>query len=93
MSDAKGGNMRLSQSPVTSFFFKRFMEGMKARMGQISKPNLAMSITLLLKTIETADSRRENAVDAEDRHLWTVIVAFIAITYTISLRGPEGFFD
>ena len=67
------------------------MEGLRARMGQITKSNLAMSTKLLLALIDFTESKIDQAENEEDLHLWVVFLTYMVISYTISLRGPEGF--
>jgi len=89
--DFNGNYNRLVQDDAGSFFFKRFMEGLRARMGEISKPNVALSTPLLLELIKIIENKMVDAVDLEDRHKWLVFLNYVSISYTISLRGPEAF--
>ena len=60
--------------------------------GVIWKPNKALSTELILKTIKRSEEKRMACQDKEERHRWTVFVAYIVLFYVISLRGSEGFF-
>jgi hypothetical protein len=60
-------------------------------MGQEWRPNQAMSIPLLVSTLQTIDDRIESASTSREVNHWTVVHAFISVTYAVSLRGPEGF--
>jgi len=67
------------------------MEGLKARMGQIHKPNLAMSTKLMVKVLESIEQRLNTTENLEDQHCWMSFLVYATITYVLSLRGPEGF--
>jgi hypothetical protein len=91
MGDTKGHYQRLSSDPCASFWFYRFIEGARIRMGQEWRPNQAMSINLLLATLESIEDRIDNAPSARELNRWIVFHAFVVVTYVLSLRGPEGF--
>jgi len=91
LGDLNGNYQRLSHDEAGSFFFKRFMEGLRSRMGQVHKPNLAMSIDLFLELIKKLNSKLEQCSDIEDSHLWSSMLTYVVVSYVISLRGPEGF--
>jgi len=91
LGDFNGNYHRLVQDDAGSFYFKRFMEGMKARMGEISKPNLALSLPLLLELVEFTERKISDSDDYPDKHRWLVFLSYTVFSYVISLRGPEGF--
>ena len=90
LGDFNGNFQRLVKDKCASLFFKRFMEGLKARMGQVCKPNLAMSIPLLKALIKNTEVKIEQSEDNEEQHMWLVFLNYVTISYTVSLRGPEG---
>ena len=81
----------ITEDETGSFFFKRFMVGMRNRMGQIHKPNLALSIDLFIELIKGIHLKLDQSIEEEDIHLWSSILTYIVISYVVSLRGPEGF--
>lgn len=91
MGDFNGNYLRLVSDDAGSFYFKRFMEGMRSRMGEISKPNVALSTVLLQKLVQTVEAKILEVTDEIDKHKWLVFLNYAVICYTISLRGPEGF--
>jgi len=91
LGDFNGNYQRITHDICASLFFKRFTEGMKSRMGQICKPNLALSVPLLKLVLRKLEIKFRNSVTIEDKHLSISILSYVAISYTLSLRGPEGF--
>jgi len=91
LGDLNGNYQRLTHDEAGSFFFKRFMVGLRSRMGQIHKPNLAMSIPLLMELIRRLETKLEECIDIDKTHLMSSILTYVAVSYVISLRGPEGF--
>jgi len=91
LGDLNGNYQRLTHDEAGSFFFKRFMVGLRSRMGQIHKPNLAMSIPLLLELISRLQAKLDECIDIDETHLMSSILTYVVISYVISLRGPEGF--
>jgi len=91
LGDFNGNYQRIVEDECASLFFKRFMEGLRCRMGQVVKPNLALSIPLLLELIKKMEYRLSNLTDEEDKHIISSILTYFVTSYIISLRGPEGF--
>jgi len=91
LGDFKGNYQRLVTDACGSLFFKRFMEGLKKRMGQDWRPNTAISTKILIELLMKAEERISEGDDDETKHDWIVFSAYITIAYVISLRGPEGF--
>lgn len=92
LGNMKGQYQRLTGDPAGSMWFSRFMEGMKKRMGHISKPNLTMSPALLRRLLILSDERifsEENEPKYKDK--WIVFNTYAVVCYVISLRGNEGF--
>ena len=91
--DQKGEYARIAHDKCGSLWYFRFMVGMKTRMGGIWKPNKELSHQLLKSVIEIAE-QKINEIDRgtseEDRPRWIVFVAYIAVSYVLSLRGNEG---
>ena len=55
LGDQKGKYVRFSTDACSSFWFYRFLEGCKGRMGQDWRPNQAMTIKLLLKVLSDTE--------------------------------------
>ena len=60
-------------------------------MGQLWKPNRALSTILLLELLKKVEGQIAEAVMGRDRHRWIIFSAYVTVCYTISLRGTEGF--
>jgi hypothetical protein len=60
-------------------------------MGQIWRPNQALSTDLLLEVLGQVKDRIESSQTGSDENRWTVLHTLIVTTYVLSLRGPEGF--
>lgn len=87
----KGQYQRLNNDVCGSLWFSRFMEGMRKRMGQITKSNKTMSPALVRALLELSDSRMSAEENPEDRDRWVVFNTYAVVCYVISLRGNEGF--
>jgi len=91
MGDFKGNYQRLVNDDCGSLFFKKFMEGLKKRMGQDWRPNVAIATPLMIRLLIEVEDKISMAEDDEIKHDWIVFSTYITISYVISLRGPEGF--
>jgi hypothetical protein len=90
LGDSKGNYQRFSIDPCGSFWFYRFMKGMKSRMGQDWRPNKGMSVDLLLRVLEETDTRIDGAVSPRELNRWIVFHTYAVVSYVLSLRGKEG---
>jgi len=91
MGDFKGNYQRLVKDNCGSLFFKKFMEGLKKRMGQDWRPNVAISTPLMIRLLIEVEERILQSEEDETKHDWIVFSTYITIAYVLSLRGPEGF--
>ena len=91
MGDYRGNYQRLVTDPCGSLWFKRFMEGLRNRMGQVIKPNRAMSHKLVLELLCVTEQKISEESDSDLKHTWLVFLVYATITYVLSLRGAEGF--
>ena len=91
LGDLNGNYLRLAKDKCGSIYFKRFMKGLKSRMVQVTKPNLALSITLIKNLFHTIEIKIQTEEDRHSIHLWKVFLVYATLSYVISLRGPEGF--
>ena len=92
MVNHKGKLQRFVQDPTVTVWFQRFVEGCERRMGNVWKPNEAFNTTLLLTVIDYANERLEENISATENDRWLVFITYCVITYTLSLRGTEGFY-
>jgi hypothetical protein len=91
LGDQKGRYLRFATDPCASLWFHRFLEGCRYQIGQEWRPNQAMSIPLLVATLKTIEDKMQSTPASRKVNRWTVVHAFISMTYVVSLRGPEGF--
>ena len=91
LGDFNGNYQRIVEDECASLFFKRFMDGLRCRMGQVVKPNLALSIPLLLDLVNKIKYRLLCSQYEDDKHIISSVLTYITTSYIISLRGPEGF--
>ena len=89
--DPKGIYTRIVDDKCSSLWFHHFISGCQIRMGQVWKPNKAMSIHLLCALLEKAEDRYVSTEDPQGKHRWLVFITYAAVCYVISLRGVEGF--
>jgi hypothetical protein len=87
-----GHLQRFVQDPAVTVWFQRFITGCERRMGNIWKPNLAFSIPLLLKILQMGEDRLNEEISPDKNDRWLVFLTYSVITYTLSLRGTEGFY-
>jgi hypothetical protein len=90
LGDIKGNYQRLTNDPCGSFWFYRFMKGMKSRMGQEWRPNKGMSTKLYLKVLEDVELRIVGAASSRELNRWIVFHSYAVTCYVLSLRGKEG---
>ena len=80
----------LCSGPTRTKWFGRFMRGMKTRMGEIVKQDLALTIDILYRLIELCRERiREQR--GVDQALTISVATYLIICFMASLRGNEGF--
>ena len=92
LGDFHGNYARLVSDPCGSFFFKRFMEGLKARMGQDWRPNMALSTVLLTQLFKRVEEKISISENQMEKHQWIVFSSYVTLSYVLSLRGNEGRF-
>ena len=89
--DQKGRYDRITQDECGSYWFYKFNAGMSYRMGNVNFPNVAMTSPLLLTFIKSIESKIISAETKEEQDDWVIFSAYCVISYTLSLRGVEGF--
>ena len=90
LGNEAGRYNRLYDDPAASLWFSRFYDGCLSRMGEIWKPNRAMSSKLICRLIQEIDSCVVEAEHPVEKHRWTVFHTYVVVSYVISLRGSEG---
>jgi hypothetical protein len=89
-SDDRGKAERIVNDPVSSYWFSKFFAGCRRRMGQDWRPNLALSTELIIEVLNRINQKVIDENQPENKHSLVVLGSYIAITYVLSLRGPEG---
>ena len=90
ISNQKGGQGEIHQSLTGSIWFKRFFAGCRSRMGQIHKPNLGLSTSLIISLLRKLGQEIEQADIEEDKFELVIFRSYIVISYVLSLRRSEG---
>jgi hypothetical protein len=94
MSDGEGKNyQRLSDDPCASLWFLKFLTGCKRRMGQDWRPDRAITAQLMQHILSRVEMRLSNLGGEEhkaERERLIFAGTYFAISYVLSLRGPEG---
>ncbi len=80
---------RLLQDPCGSFWFSRFMEGCRRRMGQDWRPSRALSIELIGVLLRASELRILEADDFPTKAKSIMIGGYFWF-FVVSLRSPEG---
>ena len=80
------------QDPMQSNFMERFMKGMRARMPEESERNLPLGGLVVQRLLEEMEFEWAlPTTTAQRKRKLTMTAAYISVTYTLSLRGNEGF--
>eukprot|EP00980_Cylindrotheca_fusiformis_P026333 scaffold15880_cov158-Cylindrotheca_fusiformis.AAC.3 len=87
----RGFVRRFHYGQSSSLWYQRFAAGCKARMGQDVRPNQALKTELWVKVLEFCRERARAAGSIVEGDGWIMAGAYLAFTYVLSLRGPEGF--
>lgn len=86
----KSSNQDAWEDRTASIWFRRFYSGCRARMGQISKPNLVLTTALIVRLLEEVRNEITRAEDRSSKFDLVVFGSYVTISYLISLRGSEG---
>lgn len=84
---------RLNEDICGSLWFEKFMQGMRNRMGQVWKPNKAMSFELFSNFFDGVERRiiiRDEQDELIIQDSWFTFYIYIMISTLLSLRGSEG---
>ena len=90
IADDGGNIIRLIEDSSSSLWYHRFNSGMKYRMGNVWRPNKALSTELVLKVLGAANQKMKDAESNDEAHRWMVFTAYVKVSYVISLLGSEG---
>ena len=89
--DGGGGEAKdIVNLATSSVWFRKFTTGCKARMGQVHKPNLALTTNVIVKLAALLEKRVKEAPELKDQFELIVFGTFIVLSYALSLRGSEG---
>jgi len=78
------------RSPTSSVWFRHFYSGCRSRMGQVYKPNLALSTELIVNILKLARKDIYSATDRQAKFDIVIFGTYVAVAYVLSLRGSEG---
>ncbi len=89
MTKAKDSKkLMVTTCPTYGDYFECFVHGMHKRMGDIVRPDRALSIPIMLKLIDLVENDWMNA-PASKRLKLALEGAFYTLAYTLALRGEE----
>ena len=91
MVDGKVKYTKLVNDKCESLWFQRIMSGFQNRMEYTWKPNMDISIRLLLIVLAKAEENIRDVEHDRDEYIWIIFVTYVAVSYVLSLRGNEGF--
>jgi hypothetical protein len=89
--DDRGQIQRFTQDPTSSYWFSRFLAGCRRRMGQEWRRNRALSTEMVIAVTNNAEHKLNTSESPEEANKWLVFIVYSILTYTLSLRGSEGF--
>ena len=87
-----GRVFHINKDPMQSNFMERFVKGMRSRMPEESERNLPLGGSVVQRLLEEIEFEWASpSTTAKRKRLLTMTAAYISITYSLSLRGNEGF--
>ena len=87
-----GRVFHVNKDPMQSNFMERFVKGMRSRMSEESERNLPLGGMVVQRLLEEIEFEWALPfTTAKRKRLLTMAAAYISITYSLSLRGNEGF--
>ena len=92
LKSRRGEVQHIHDDPMQSCFMERFIVGLQNRMPVESKrdaPLLGHVVAGMLKAME--EELLDKTLPAKRRRLLTMAGGYMAVTYSYSLRGNEGF--
>ena len=90
---SRAGNVFHSyEDPTQSALMERFVIGMKTRMPMDSARNMALLGSVVKRILDFIQFEIHDASTSEERKRFlTMVGGYVAVTYSYSLRGNEGF--
>ena len=85
-----GAVFHSAPNPMQTAFMERFCQGMKTRMPEAKNRNMALMGPVVKGLLDLIECEM-TFTTRERRRLLTMVGGYIAVTYTYSLRGNEGF--
>lgn len=85
-----GESKDINNLATSSIWFRRFSAGCKARMGQVYKPNLALTTSLIIKLLTMLEKNVRESQDIKEQFDLIVFGSYVVFSYVLSLRGSEG---
>lgn len=100
LGNSEGVYTRLNEDGCGSLWFEKFIKGLRTRMGQVCKPNKALSHELFLLFLSKVESKIENESNQDGNEVqnllsfhdqWIVFYVYSVVSTVLSLRGSECF--
>ena len=87
-----GAVFHIQEDPLQSVFMERFVRGMKARMPVATARNLPLTGIVVKRILDKIEFEWALPTTSKsDKRKLTMVAAYVATTYSYSLRGNEGF--
>ena len=80
----------VTEDPCCSFWFQRFTEGCRRRMGQDWRPDKAVSVEIMGVLLRIVEQRVIDATTIAEKAKWLMAGGFFTVCYVVSLRSTEG---
>ena len=91
MDGEKGNNKRFHFGETSSLWYARFSTGCLARMDQDFWQDLVLRTYLIELVFLKCEEEITQADSLADGAKWVIVGFYLAISFILSLRGPEGF--
>jgi hypothetical protein len=89
--DSRGVSVNLSDCPTDSDWFNRFTQGMRKRMGQDVRPQLGISVEVVLVLLKRLEEKWKILPGGHLKDNMLGALAYSSLSFTNALRGNEGF--
>lgn len=91
VDDNKGSSSRFHWGDSASYWYQRFAQGCRNRMGQDIRKDLGLSTDLWKLMLTHCEKKMREGNNFDEIAKWTIAGSYLAFIYVLSLRGPEGF--
>jgi hypothetical protein len=81
--------LTVTKCPTYGEFFERFTRGMHKRMGEIVRPDRALSLELMIAICQVLEAEWNQVMTPASRHNLALEASFYLIGYCCALRGEE----